>query len=397
MISLYILYFAAFLDWVSYGLVYPMFSMLLFGQEPLFLASSSDAMRGFWLGAMIAASPLGQFFASPILGSLSDQIGRKLTLQLSCLVIVIGYLLSAFGIWEHNFFLLVLGRVVTGIGAGNISVINSSIADLSGPDNKTKNFAYLAMASGLGFTAGPFIGGKLSTWGFDIPFVFAGILTLGIFFIFVFLFKESLPKNKEPQTTLTMRLLRLTKLPSLPQFRIFFPAFLIFCFGWSFYWEFISVTWIKIYAFNVSQIGNFYAYGSAVYVLSSAFLVRYIAKRFKPMPILIGAWFILGGCLLLLIDAKIGAYWGAIPLQQILVSLIFPVGTTIVSNTVSADRQGEAMGIFQSLQSFAFAITPFLGGVLLNVSFRMPLIVSGIAMLVACFILFTGHKLRRTL
>jgi zinc transporter ZupT len=76
---------------MSYGLVYPLFVMLIFRQDSVFLASVSDAMRGFWLGVLIAASPLGQFFTSPILGAVSDQIGRKPTLQISYLIIVIGF------------------------------------------------------------------------------------------------------------------------------------------------------------------------------------------------------------------------------------------------------------------------------------------------------------------
>ncbi len=395
-LSFFTLCFAAFLDWLSYGLVYPFFAVLIFRHDSVFLVSASDASRGFWLGVLIAASPLGQLFASPVLGTLSDKIGRKITLQVTCLVIVLGYFLSAVGLLEKSLFLLIFGRVVTGIGAGNISVINSSAADLSHPDQKAKNFALITMANGIGFTAGPFIGGKLATLGFNAPFIAAGLLSLVAFFFFTFLFTETNSKREDSGTSFLSRLRRSVNLSSFGKFRVLFPAFFIFCFGWSFYWEFIPVTWIKVYGLDVSHIGNFYAYGSAFYVLSCGLFIRPILKKFKSMPILIWASAALGICFALLLHANVKMYWVLIPIQQFLIALIFPVGTAIVSNAVAKNRQGEALGTFQSLQSFAFAITPFLGGTLLNLSFNIPLILGGIAMFSACLIVSIGYSRRST-
>jgi DHA1 family tetracycline resistance protein-like MFS transporter len=351
--SFFILCFGAFLDWMSYGLIYPQFAAFIFHSNPIFLATASDTLRGFFLGVLIAASPLGQFFASPFIGMLSDHIGRKRTLQLAYVIIIVGYFFSALGIWVGSLFLLVFGRVVTGVGAGNLPVINSAVADLSQPHEKAKNFALVAMGSGIGFTVGPFIGGKLSTWGFDVPFLFAGFLTMIALFLFSFLFDDIRPKQAKSLTSFRSRLHLFVYQTSFAKFRILFPAFFIFCFGWSYYWEFIPVTWIKIYKLNVSYIGNFYAYGSAFYVLSSGLLIRPLVKKFKSGSILIGAWLALGLCFSFLLFQKIELYWALIPVQQFLVALIFPVGTAIVSNAVSEHRQGEALGIFQSLQSFA--------------------------------------------
>ncbi len=392
--SFFILCFGAFLDWMSFGIVYPIFSMLVFRSDSIFFSSGSDALRGFWLGALMAASPLGQFFSASFLGALSDQIGRKITLQGTYFIIILGYFLSAYGILDHNFSFLIFGRLITGIGAGNISVINSSVADISLPHKKTGNFALITMASGIGFTVGPVLGGKLSTWGFDVPFIFSGFLTFCSFLFFTFLFTETYPKKEKNWIHFTSRLHSIFKIPSLHKFRMFFPAFFIFCFGWSFYWEFISGTWIKIYKLDIPKIGNFYAYGSAFYVLSSGFLIRPIIKKFHPINILIIAWGMLGFCSLLLLNTPISWYWFYIPIQQFLVALVFPLGMAVVSNAVTKKQQGETLGSFQSLQSFAFSITPFLGGILLDLSYNTPLIVSCTAMFLACFLLFIGFLSR---
>ena len=343
-------------------------------------------------GGFSGASPLGQFFASPFMGMLSDHIGRKRTLQIAYVIIILGYFFSALGIWAGSFFLLIFGRLVTGVGAGNLPVINSAVADLSKPHEKAKHFALVAMGSGIGFTVGPFIGGKLSVWGFDVPFLFAGVLTMIALLLFTFLFVDTHPKEARGLVSFGSRLRLFVYQTSLTKFRILFPAFFIFCFGWSYYWEFIPVTWIKMYNLDVSHIGNFYAYGSAFYVLSSGLLIRPLVKKFKGRFILVGAWFALGLCFSVLLFQKLDLYWALIPVQQFLVALIFPVGTAMVSNAVSKQRQGEALGMFQSLQSFAFASTPFLGGILLYLNFEIPLIVGGAAMFVACAILAMGYR-----
>ncbi len=75
---LFILLFVAFIDWMGIGLVYPMFSSMMFHREiHLVSPETSDAMRGFWLGILLALMPISQFFSSPIIGTFSDQKGES--------------------------------------------------------------------------------------------------------------------------------------------------------------------------------------------------------------------------------------------------------------------------------------------------------------------------------
>jgi len=137
------------------------------------------------------------------------------------------------------------------------------------------------------------------------------------------------------------------------------------------------------------MIGNFYAYGSFIYVLSSGLLIQPILKKFNGISILFWALFLLSCVLLLLLpQVRIETYWISIAAQQFLIALIFPVGTALVSNFVGKGRQGKILGTFQSLQSLAFAITPFFGGVLLDLNYNIPIILGGGAMFLACLVLF---------
>ncbi len=391
-ISFFILCFGAFLNWMSYGLVYPIFAMSIYHHDPVFIDLTSDTMQGFWLGILLAACPLAQFFSSPSIGAFSDRKGRKPVLQMTTLLIAIGAILSALGIWERSYFLLIFGRLVTGVGAGNVGVINASVADFSPSSAKAKNFALITMANGIGFSVGPFLGGKLATFGFHVPFLFALVMTIANFALISIFFSETILRKKKDYSPLLSRFRDLGKTTFSHPFRIIFLAFFAFCFGWSFYWEFIPVTWIKNYGLDVSQIGNFYAFGSLIYVLSSGVLIRPILNRFKSLPVLFIALAALGAFQLFLVHAKIEWYWPNIGVQQFLIALIFPVGTTIVSDLTSPSRQGEILGAFQSLQAFAFAVTPFLGGPLLSLSYDTPLLIGGISMFLACMILFIGYR-----
>jgi len=379
---------------MSYGLIYPIFAASIFYQHSIFLDISSEVLRGFWLGVLLAACPLAQFFSSPAIGEISDRRGRKPVLQITTLTIAIGAVLCVFGILGKSLFLMILGRVVTGIGAGNIAVINSAAADMSSSLAKAKNFALIAMSNGIGFAIGPFLGGKLAVYGFEIPFIFSVVATIANFVLISFFFSETLLKKKYGDTKLGSRFHHLWRTSLAPKFRIIFPAFFLFCFGWSFYWEFIPVTWIKNYGLDVAQIGNFYAFGSVIYVLSSGLLIRPIINKFKGLLILFISVTILGLFLLILYNASIELYWLNIAVQQFLVALIFPVATAIVSDLATKNQQGETLGVFQSLQAFAFAITPFMGGALLDLSYDSPYIIGAISMFLSCLILLFGYKKR---
>ncbi|MBX9743759.1 MAG: MFS transporter [Chlamydiales bacterium] len=390
--TLLILCFGAFLNWMSYGLIYPIFSVSIFDPKAIFLGETSEALKGFWLGVLLAASPLAQFFSSPVIGELSDRKGRKPILQMTTFLIALGALVSALGIWKKSLLYLLLGRIITGFGSGNIAAINSSIADFSSPLTKTKNFALIAMANGIGFAIGPFLGGKLSTFGFEIPFIFATCLTTANFIFIRCFFSETLSHNKKNKTQLVFQLRHFWKITYARPFRVIFLAFFAFCFGWSYYWEFIPVTWIKIYGIDANKIGNFYAFGSLIYIISSGILIRFIVNKFKAFSLLFTSLIILGFILLILIHARIEWYWINIAMQQFLIALIFPVGTAIVSNLTPPNKQGETQGVFQSLQSFAFAATPFIGGGLLPLSYNSPLFIGSSLIFIAGFILLAGKR-----
>lgn len=395
--SLLILLLTNFLDWMSIGLVYPMFSSMVFHQDAYFFPpGTSDVMRGSWLGILLAAGPLAQFFSAPLVGAISDQKGRKSLLKISLIIIISGYLFCAAGVWAESLILLLAGRLIVGIGTGNTAVVYAAIADISKPEEKAKHFGLSSMAGGIGFTLGPFLGGTLSAWGFAVPFLFATICSLINLLFVVFWFAETNHLRRAVQLSFTLGLKNLKKAFQVSTLRTLFLCFFCFCVGWSFYWEFIPVTWIQEYQLTPSQVGRFYAYGASVYALSAGLLIRPFVSKFKPLPILFTALILLSLSIFpLLLHSNINIFWFYIPIQQFLIALVFPTGTTLISNSVKEDAQGEIMGILQSVDSFAFASSPLLAGAFVGLSPHIPIFTAGACMLLASLILLRTRFLKQ--
>jgi DHA1 family tetracycline resistance protein-like MFS transporter len=154
---------------------------------------------------LIASFPLAQFFGAPYLGALADKFGRKKVLLLSLIGTLIGYVLFAIGVHYNLLWLLFVSRILDGFTGGNIAIAFSSIADISTPETKTKNFGLIGAAFGLGFIIGPYIGGKLAdsnivNWfNFETPFWTSAILCLiNIILVIVFYYETLKIKSTRP-------------------------------------------------------------------------------------------------------------------------------------------------------------------------------------------------------
>jgi len=391
-----ILLLIVFIDWMSVGLVYPMFSSISFHQDMgVFPSDATEASRGIWLGALLSACPLAQFFSAPVVGILSDRKGRSLVLKMTLGIATTGYFISAISLSMGSLFFLLIGQLITGIGTGNISVVNAAVADLSLPHEKTKNFGLISMANGIGFAIGPFLGGQLSTWGtLTTPFLFAGSISLLNFFLLILVFRETIHVKKKEPFSLFSSLFDVKKIAQFSAIYTLIFSLFIFCVGWSFYWEFISVTWIKRYDLSTAEISHLYGYGAGWFALSSGLLIRPILQRFSGIKILSSALLALGCSILpLLWQIRVELFWIFIPIQQYLLAFLFPIGVSIISNEVPENKQGEMMGILQSIESLAFALTPLFAGAFVAIDYNMPIVVGSLSMLLASFVLFLGQGL----
>ena len=206
---LFTIIFTVFLDLVGVGIANPIIAPLLLRPESNFLpATYTDDQRTLLLGMLIAVFSIAGFFSGPLLGALSDRYGRKPVLLGSISLTLTGYLIFALGIYLKNVPLLFLSRAVYGIGGGNLSVIQSAIADISDAKSRTKNFGLIGVAFGIGFIIGPALGGELANPGlvswfnFTTPFLAAaGLAAINIGLV-IFNFRETLRERIDRPVTL---------------------------------------------------------------------------------------------------------------------------------------------------------------------------------------------------
>jgi len=175
------------IDVIGWGLIIPVMPQLIAGLKHI---SVNEASRpGSWLLFVYAFM---QFFCAPILGSLSDQYGRRPVLLFALFGFCVDYIFLGFA---PTFGWLFLGRTISGITGASFSTASAYIADISTAETRAKNFGLIGAAFGLGFIIGPAIGGLLTGWGIRAPFYAAAILTFLNWLYGYFVLPESLSKE----------------------------------------------------------------------------------------------------------------------------------------------------------------------------------------------------------
>jgi DHA1 family tetracycline resistance protein-like MFS transporter len=176
------------IDITGLGIIIPVFPKLI--QELTGGTLSQASEYGGW---MLFAFASMQFLFSPVLGNLSDQIGRRPVLLISLLGFALDYLFLAFA---PSIAWLFVGRIIAGIMGASITTATAYIADISTPENRAQNFGLVGAAFGLGFIIGPVAGGLIGgSFGPRAPFVAAAVLTFANFLYGYFILPESLPKE----------------------------------------------------------------------------------------------------------------------------------------------------------------------------------------------------------
>lgn len=393
--------FIMFLDYVSIGLVYPLFSSLLFSNEFALLPSSATVgERGFYLGILLTCMPLVLFFSAPLIGGFSDHVGRKKIIVACAYMGVAGYLISFAAILYTNLWLLLFSRAIIGISAASGAVIAAVLTDIATPSERPKFFGWYNMVLGLGLATGPFLGGILTSVSNDpmikyaFPFAMAAFIILfTAIFIQKIMVETSVPKEPKSYPKISQKIEDIGRAFVHPKLSRLFIVLGIFSFGWSFYWEFIPVTWIAAFNFSSFDIGAVYGFAAGMYALSCGLIIQPLSKYFKSEHL-----FLIGllGCALMFglmgIIQNSLLIWVLVPLQQIFLSLLFPASSTLIADNTQEDEQGEMQGIRQSIISLACATAPLLSGSLLGLSVYSPIYIGIFSMLSAAFLLKTKKE-----
>lgn len=369
---LVILFITIFFDLVAFGIVIPIL--------PIY--AEDLGASGTLIGVIMGSFAFMQFFFAPFWGNLSDRIGRRPVLLASIALICASYVLLAFA---HTLFLLLLSRMLAGIGAANISTAYAFISDMTPPERRAKNFGIVGAAFGMGFIFGPPLGGFLKdNFGMEwVGFASAGLAFLNIILAY-FMLPESLEK-KNPSARLMPNPFKEIQ-AILPQVKIraHMLNYFIFLSGFSMMHITASLLWEQRYELSEAEIGYVYAFIGLSVALVQGLLIGPATKWFGEKALYVSGAIIMGVGLLAMPFVPVNQFipWELVALLIIAVGNGFfnPTVSSLVSKTANKAEQGKMMGLMQSVGSLSRIAGPVLGGALYGIAVYMPYIVAAIMM-----------------
>ena len=356
---------ATVIDMMSIGLIIPVLPALV-GE---FTGSQAD--QAFWYGVMTFAFGLANFFASPILGALSDAHGRRPVLLLGFCGMAVSFLATvvATALW-----MLVAVRVVSGAMQANMSVGNAYVADITPPEGRAKRFGMLGAMFGLGFILGPVVGGLLGAIDLRLPFLAAGSLALLNLLYGYFVLPESLPAERR-RAFHWKAANPVSSLRGLAQLKGARPLVaVIACTGLA---QFVLYTcWVlyTTFKFGWGPLENGWSLAAVgiVSVIVQGLLLGRLLRWFSPRRLAV-----LG-----LVSSTLAyAMWGAASQGWMMFAVIFAnlLGATvaasvhsIISSAADARSQGQALGAVGGLNSLMAVLAPAIGAPLLAAVSHLP-------------------------
>ena len=177
-----------FIDVLGIGIIIPIIPELV--KE---FVGGSTAGAGRWFGILAATYAATQFLFAPVLGTLSDRFGRRPIILIALFGLGVDYVIQGLA---PSIGWLFLGRVLAGIMGASFTTANAYIADVSGPEDRARNFGLMGVAFGLGFIFGPALGGFLGGFHLRLPFFGSAVLALVNWLYGFFVLPESLPPDK---------------------------------------------------------------------------------------------------------------------------------------------------------------------------------------------------------
>jgi DHA1 family tetracycline resistance protein-like MFS transporter len=392
--NLYFLFFTIFLDMIGIGILIPVVPQLLAEPDSMYyLLSKERADLGLTLlGLLVASYSLALFFASPVLGALSDRHGRKPILVISILGTSLSYFVFAYAILTKNIPLLFLSRMVDGATGGNVSVAQAAIADLTPVEDRARTYGMLGAVFGIGFIFGPVLGGILSSshilpfFNASTPFIFSGFLALINAILIAFFFRESIKeKIQERKISFLTSIHNIAKAKHFYSVRLLFMVSFLFTSGLAFFTTFFNVYLTQEFNFSPANVGSFFAYIGFWIIFTQIFIVRNMSKRYSEVDVL-GPAYVLCGIfiLVLLIPSTVWPLILMVPFASIPHGIQHANFISLLTKRTDEKILGEVLGINSSVNSLAQAIPPMFAGVLAAVfSSYVPLVLSGILIILA--------------
>jgi len=334
------------------------------------------------VGLLVSTYAACQLIAGPVLGQMSDRVGRRPLLLVSQLGTFIGFLMLAWAGYRALLWMVFLSRVIDGLTAGNLSLAQAYISDVTRPEERAKSFGVIGVAFGVGFLIGPAISGFLSTFGYEYPVFAAAALSATSILATYFLLPSApvvpdadKPDGPPPPAGRRLRVLdwgnyaTYFKRPVLAellwQFFTFTFTFAIFMSGFALFAE-RRYTW-NGHPFGPKEVGYIFAYVGFLGIILQGGLIGRLVKRFGEEA-LVSAGFVTAtaGFAFIGFTYHLTGLLVASSISSFGTGVLRPALTSLITQRAGREEQGVVLGLTQSLMSISQIIAPVIAGFLID-------------------------------
>jgi len=349
------LFLIVFTDLIGFGIVIPLL--------PLYADHFHPAPWVF--GLLMATYSAMQFVFSPILGRLSDRVGRRPVLLISLTGSIVGFAMFALA---NSLPLLFASRLLAGIAGGNIATAQAVIADTTPPEQRARGMGMIGAAFGLGFIAGPAMAGILVSVSTSAPGWGAAACSSVALLMTALFLPETLPTRADSgawaPASGVARLTFAWRHPDLaPLIAVGFAVVTGFA---AFEVTFAQFLHARL-DLPHSGVSFLFVYVGVLAVVVQGGLVGRATRLLGEANLVIGGLaFTAAGLLLLSSAHRLGVVLAVLPVVALGAGMVNPSLTALVSRRASADQQGMALGAFQGVSSLARVVGPFAAEVALG-------------------------------
>ncbi len=359
----FVIVMTTFIDMIGFGMVIP---LLPFHPDTV----SAGALA---LGVLVGSFSLMQFVFSPLLGRLSDKVGRRPVLLLSIFSSIISFIIFALA---NSFPMLLLSRITAGM-ATEASVAQAYIADITSESDRATGMGKVGAAHGAGFIIGPAIGGFLSIYGFStLGFAAAALNGVNLLFAFFFLPESNRHVNSGVQAVPRSGYWRrLAAALTKPLIGTVFIILFIITLAFSAIPVIVPLLGIAFFGFGEVEMSYFFMYIGVIQIVLQGLLIGRMAKRWgEEKLIVLGSLLMMLGVLIMPLMSNIVVFLSSLTMFSSGIGTLNTVLSSFISKKTASDEQGGMLGVAQSVGSIARIPGPLIGGFVaefagLNVAF----------------------------
>lgn len=358
------------IDLIGFGLLIPIIQPLAGG---LAKGAGIDGYRSLVESFIMGIYSLMQFIFSPILGRLSDRVGRRPVIIASLFGSLLGYLILAAA--THSSLspavalaMIFTARIATGICGASIGTAQAYLGDITAPEKRTAVMGMIGAAFGLGFMLGPVIGGITGKFGMAVPFLTAAALTVLNLYFCIKKLPESLPVEKRGvdvsgRNSLFGTLMHRRGTPFVPIVAANFVLITAFSIMTTSFVPFME----GVFHFDTAKTGYLFGFIGLIGVVVQGGLIRKIAKKGREQKLaLFGILMMVVALAFLSGSAPWLSLLGLLAILAVGNSLATPTLNSLASQCATVQTQGETMGAMASAGSLGRFMGPFIAGLVMQ-------------------------------